>query len=233
MERTLGNRNAPVRNPPLLRDAARQATLPQLVNAPLIIQSGNSYYEVSAIRLDSNNSSQSAGYFLLVSDITGQIHTITQDTRTSLVISLLGWLAAEILLLVILWRPMARLRRLADVLPSLAKGGYSKARVMVPLPQKRLLDEIDVLDTTTLDLALQLESFECELRSRSEQLTLRVKELAQERDFVESLLDTARVFILTQDAHGHIMMVNDYALSMLSLDEASLIGKSFDDIFIS
>jgi diguanylate cyclase (GGDEF)-like protein len=217
---------------PLLRDAARQATLSQLVNAPLIIQSGNSYYEVSAIRLDSNNSSQSAGYFLLVSDITGQIHTITQDTRTSLIISLLGWLAAELLLLVILWRPMARLRRLADVLPSLANGGYSKARVMVPFPQKRLLDEIDVLDTTTLDLAVQLESFEYELRSRSEQLTLRVRELAHERDFVESLLNTARVFILTQDAQGHIMMVNGYALSMLSLDEASLIGKSFDDIFL-
>lgn len=217
---------------PVLQAAAHRKSLPQLVSDPLVIQSGEVHHEIAAIPLDGDNPRQSSGYFLLVSDITGQIDTITQDTRTSLIISLAGWIAAELLLLAILWRPMARLRRLADVLPSLARGGYFQARAAVARPKGRFFDEIDVLDSTTLDLATQLESFEGELRTRSEQLTLRVKELAQERDFVEGLLDTARVFILTQDDQGHITMVNDYALSMLALSEATLLGTPFDKVFL-
>ncbi len=105
------------------------------------------------------------------------------------------------------------------------------ARAAIPHPDSRLSDEIDILEGSTLRLANQLETLEGEVRSRGEQLAQRVDELAHERDFIGSLLDTARVFIITQDADGRITLVNDYALSVMAVTEASLLKRLFDDVF--
>ncbi|MFC3285867.1 bifunctional diguanylate cyclase/phosphodiesterase [Litchfieldella rifensis] len=216
---------------PLLQEAASRTSLQRLLDTPLTLRHQGRYHELTAIRMASSSERRVSDYFLLISDITDQLEAIDQDTRTILVAALGGWLAAELMLLAILWRPMARLRRLAGVLPALAQGGFATARATIQRPRKRLPDEIDVLDGTTLDLANQLETLEDEVRSRGEQLAARVKELAQERDFVGGLLDTARVFILTQDDNGRITLVNDYALSMLGLTHDALIGQCFDAVF--
>ncbi|MDX5378548.1 MAG: EAL domain-containing protein [Halomonas sp.] len=216
---------------PLLRRAAQQAMLSDILATPLRLRHEGRAYELSAVRMEAEDSRRSTGFFLLAADITSQIRTIQRDTRNLMLVSIGGWLAAELLLLAILLRPMARLRRLAGVLPVLAHGGFAKARSAIPVPQGRFEDEIDVLEGTTLALSDQLEALEKEVTARGLQLAERVDELARERDFVGSLLDTARVFIVTQDDQGHITLINDYALTTLAMQKERLLGRAFDDVF--
>ncbi|UYG03083.1 EAL domain-containing protein [Halomonas sp. LR3S48] len=218
---------------PLLQRAAQMAMLSDILQTPLRLQHAGRDYELSAVRMEADDSRRSTGFFLLAADITTQIRTIQQNTRNLLLVGIGGWLAAELLLLAILLRPMARLRRLAGVLPILAQGGFAKARSVIPVPNSRFEDEIDVLEDTTLALADQLEALEQEVSTRGQQLAERVDELARERDFVGSLLDTARVFIVTQNDQGSITLINDYALTTLAMQEERLLGRAFDDIFIS
>ncbi len=218
---------------PLLREASRMAMLSDILETSLRLQYAGRDYELSAVRMETDENRRSTGFFLLATDITDQIRTIQQNTRNLLLVGLGGWLAAELLLLAILLRPMARLRRLAGVLPALAHGGFADTRRAISEPRSRLKDEIDVLEGTTLALSDQLESLEREVTARGTQLAERVDELARERDFVGSLLDTARVFIVTQDSQDRITLVNDYALSILAMQEERLLGRQFDDVFNS
>ncbi|NIC05723.1 bifunctional diguanylate cyclase/phosphodiesterase [Billgrantia bachuensis] len=215
----------------MLQRAAQMAMLSDILATPLRLQYDGRAYELSAVRMEADDSRRSSGFFLLAADITAQIRTIQQNTRNLLLVGIGGWLAAELLLLAILLRPMARLRRLAGVLPALAQGGFAKARSAIPVPHSRFEDEIDVLEGTTLALSDQLEALEQEVTARGLQLAERVDELARERDFVGSLLDTARVFIVTQNAQGHITLVNDYALVTLAMQEERLLGRAFDEVF--
>ncbi|WP_111413507.1 bifunctional diguanylate cyclase/phosphodiesterase [Billgrantia lactosivorans] len=216
---------------PILQRAAQLAMLSDVLETPLRLHHDGRDYELSAVRMEADDSRRSTGFFLLAADITTQIQAIQHNTRNLLLVGIGGWLAAELLLLAILLRPMARLRRLAGVLPALAQGGFAKARRVIPVPRSRFEDEIDVLEGTTLALSDQLEALEGEVTARGQQLAERVDELARERDFVGSLLDTARVFIVTQDDEGRITLVNDYALTTLAMQEERLLGRPFDDVF--
>jgi len=218
-------------NLPMLREASQQASIRELVEAPLRLKHRGSDIELSAVRMDEDGDRRTVGYFLMASDITQQIRAIHQDTRNLILVGLGGWLAAELLLLAILLTPMARLRRISSVLPTLAQGGFAEARAAIRRPRRRLADEIDILEGTTLELANQLETLEQEVTARGEQLAERVDDLARERDFIGSLLDTARVFIVTQDTDGRITLVNDYALSVMATREEVLLKRLFDDVF--
>ncbi|QFT83825.1 Cyclic di-GMP phosphodiesterase Gmr [Halomonas sp. THAF12] len=215
----------------LLRRAAQRVSLDTLADGPLQLPHEQRLKELSAIPVTRIRSADDAGYLLLISDITAQVNSINQDTRILLGAGVAGWLAAELLLLAILLGPMARLRRVASVLPALARGGFAEARSTIPAAPGRWPDEIDVLEGTTVELSHQLERLEGEVQARGEQLAERVDELARERDFVGGLLDTARVFIIAQDAARRISLVNAYTLSILDVEEATLIGRHFDDLF--
>jgi diguanylate cyclase (GGDEF)-like protein len=216
---------------PLLRSAASLASVEELLQQPLRVHHHGRDIELNAIRMDEDSDQRSSGFFLLASDITPQIKAIGHDTRVLVTVGLGGWLVAELLLLAILLSPMARLRRIAGVLPALARGGFAEARATIPRPRRHLADEIDILEGSTLALASQLETLEQEVSARGQQLAERVEELARERDFIGSLLDTARVFIVTQDASGRIGLVNDYALTVMDTEEGALLNRLFEDVF--
>ncbi|MCC5882147.1 MAG: EAL domain-containing protein [Halomonas sp.] len=222
----------PERYLPLLQQASQKVMLSDILETPLRLHRQGRDYELSAVRMEADQNRRSSGFFLLAADITHQISAIQSNTRNLLLVGIGGWLAAELLLLVILLRPMARLRRLAGVLPALAHGGFAETRRAIPPPSTHLQDEIDVLEGTTLALSDQLEALGQEVTARGQQLAERVDELARERDFVGSLLDTARVFIVTQDDQERITLVNEHALSTLSMQEERLLGRQFDDVFM-
>ncbi|MFD2190999.1 EAL domain-containing protein [Pistricoccus aurantiacus] len=218
---------------PILQYAATQTSLERLTSAPLQIAYQQGSYEIMAYRLAAETQIDNQSYLLLISDISTQLAVINRNTRNFLLIAVAGWLAAELLLLFILWKPTARLRRLSRVLPALAERGFDTVRARIPRPRHRFADEIDVMETTTLDLSDQLESLEQTVYSRSKELAERVKELARERDFIGSLLDTAEVFILAKDEEGRITLANEHAQAILGLDQDALLGKCFDEFFKS
>lgn len=215
----------------LLTLASTKTRLAELINTPFSLEYANRHFELSAVYMEEDADWRSTGYFLIISDITAQIAAIQSATKTLLIVGITGWLAAELLMLVILLRPMARLRRVAALLPALSKGEFSRVRDKLPAHYPRFPDEIDVLEHSTRELSQQLETLETAVREHSNQLAERVEELAKERDFVSSLLDTARVFIVVQNSEGHIQLVNDYTRERLGLKDNDLLGRPFSDMF--
>ncbi|RKR04390.1 PAS domain S-box-containing protein/diguanylate cyclase (GGDEF)-like protein [Kushneria sinocarnis] len=193
------------------------------------------HYELTAVPLEDravDGAVPNSTHFLLISDITDQLVRINRTTGMVLLIALAGWLTAEMLLLCILWQPMARLRQLSRILPRLARGEFSMVRRHISPPARWFHDEIDVLAGTARDLTDQLETLEGEVQSRGQQLELRVRELAFERDFVSGLLDTAQVLIVTHDRHDRITLVNRYCCMMTGLAEDQLLGRGFTEVMM-
>lgn len=215
----------------LLQYASTKVPIYDLVDAPFSIDYANLYLELSAVYMENDADWRSTSYFLIISDITSQVAAINSATNTLLIVGIVGWAAAELLLLIILLGPMARLRRVAELLPALANGEFSHVRAKLPAPHSRLSNEIDVLENSTRTLSYQLETLGGEVKERSDQLADRINELAKERDFISSLLDTARVFIVVQNSAGRIQLVNDYTRKQLGLNDKKLLGRPFSDIF--
>ncbi|WP_249975838.1 bifunctional diguanylate cyclase/phosphodiesterase [Vreelandella olivaria] len=216
---------------PLLQIASTALPIHHLVDTPFNIEYANRYLELSAVHMEHNGDWRNTGYFLLISDVTPQVTAIQTATNTLLIVGLVGWLAIETLLLSILWGPMARLRRVAELLPALANGKFLSVRSRLPTHQARLSNEIDVLEHSTRELSYQLETLENAVKDHSDQLAERIDELAKERDFVNHLLDTTQVFIVVQNSAGQIQLVNDYTRERLALEDADLLGRRFADIF--
>lgn len=214
----------------LLKGAVEKFSFNDLLGDPKIIKHGDYFYELLAMPIEAEKESNN-GYFILTSDVSDQISTINRTTSYTLLIALSGWLIAEILLFGIMWRPMARLRRLTYLLPVLAQGGFEKIRQHANTRNGLWHDEIDVLGQTAQKLANQLEILEGEVDSRGQQLNERLVELSRERDFIAGLLNTAHVLIFTQDGEGRITLVNQYALELLGKKKSQIIGQRFKDIF--
>lgn len=216
---------------PAIEAASRRFAFHQIQAQPQDFEFGERTYELATVAMDDSSWFSTTGHLLLVSDITRQIAVITRDTRHTLLSALAGWLAAEVLLLLILWRPMARLRHLAALLPRLAQRDFAHVRQAITPRNARFSDEIDSLEHTTLDLAEQLGSLEETVLSRDNELTRRLDELGAERDFINGLLDTARVLILTQDGDGRITLTNRYTEIVSGLPAKALLGRRFTTLF--
>lgn len=217
---------------PLLEAASRRWSLEGVRQNPQQMDWRDGYYELAALPLTVAPGSR-AGDLILVSDITSQVRAIHQDTRTTLAVALSGWLAAELLLLAILWGPMSRLRRLSEHLPLLARGEFEAVRKAVGHPGRHLADEIDLMDMVTLRLSSQLETLEAGVETRDRELSARMVELSRQRDFVNRLLDTARVIIVTQDRNGQISLVNAYGQSLVGAPLADLQNRDFQAVFLN
>ena len=136
---------------------------------------------------------------------------------------------SELLLLAILWAPMSRLRRAAAHLPWLAEGAFAKVRAAIPEPRLAHFarDEVDVLDDTAIALSLQLEALNSEVENQTRDLSERMIEITQQRNFVTHILETAQAIILTQDQNNKILTVNSYGLTITGYALSELRGQPF------
>lgn len=174
-------------------------------------------------------------YFAVIDDVTDTLEEIQAATQEIVVGGIGGWLLSELLLLGVLWKPLSRLRQTTGNLPLLAQGQFQRVRsAIVQQARGRLLDdETDILSSTTIALANRLEALEDQVAKHTQALAKRMDDLAQERDFNVSLLDTAQVMIITQDRCGQIVMANPYAQALTGYTEHELIGQNFMDTLLS
>lgn len=125
---------------------------------------------------------------------------------------------AEIFLFLFLRNPLLRIGHLAKTLPLVAQGNYHDAykRLNRQGYSSGTHDEIDILYESSYDLAHQIEE---------SQLAL-----ASDRDFIQGLLDSAEVMILTQNHDGEIHTVNRYVSQLLGRPLENLKGQLFIDL---
>ena len=151
-----------------------------------------------------------SGQILFISDVSTATAALRRARRDQILLTGMSLAFAEVTLLVLLRNPLRRLKRLARTLPLLANGGYRDVCEQLSRQGRSgtSSDEIDLLYETSLKLAHQLEE---------NQLAL-----AAEKDFIQGLLDSAQVLILTQTRNGKIRAVNHLM--------SQLVGRGSDDL---
>lgn len=192
----------------------------------------NRHYEILSVPLTIGAKADHLS-LMVIFDRTTNLQQLRALAWQSAGIGIFGLLISEAMLLVLLWFPMRRLKRTAEVLPLLGQGAYEavRARLVKTRSHAFAQDELDILDASTLDLANRLEYLREENQSHSSELDKLVRQLSRERDFISGLLDTAQMLIITQDSQGRILMANAYVLALTGYDYRELRGAILTDYF--
>ena len=212
----------------ILRLAARGKTLAESARQSIYFGLNEREYDIRLFPLAGFDEREDA-YLVVVADISDAMKRIRTALRRNLALGAIGLVLSELLLLTILWPPMSRLRRAAANLPWLAEGAFTKIRAAVS--ESRLThffrDEVDVLNDTAVALSHQLEALNTEVAKQTQDLSERVSEIIQQRNFVTHILETAQAIILTQNRRNEILMINPYGLAITGYTFAELQGQPF------
>ncbi|MFC6980569.1 diguanylate cyclase domain-containing protein [Microbulbifer taiwanensis] len=142
---------------PLLRQiAAEQSQMPGLRYTKSHLFESK-HFDVKTIPV--NSTEENGAHFVIVDNVSDQIAQIDSSLKLLLLFSVLGAFIFISAITSMLWRPILRLRRLAEALPLLSEGKFDAARGLIRPVSKRNAhyDEIDVLDSTGLAVCDQLE----------------------------------------------------------------------------
>lgn len=219
--------NAPT-NMDILRAAAQQGTLSDGVRESIYATVNDYGYEIRLFPLAGFGQREEA-YLAIIADVSDAMANIHTELRRNIALGAIGLVLSELLLLAILWVPMSRLRRAAAYLPWLAEGAFAKVRAAITQPwlPRFFRDEVDVLNDMAITLSFQLEALNVQVTNRTRDLSERMDEITQQRNFVTHILETAQAIILTQDRNNRILMVNPYGLTMTGYTLAELRGQTF------
>ena len=169
------------------------------------------------------------GEWVMIFDVTDALAAIHHATWNGVTAGLIGLIVSELLLLLLLWMSMNRLKRTAQTIPLLGQGAFEQVRTILRKGKRNHTynDEIDVLDQVAVELANRLEGLQGEVALQTKVLNQLIEELSREKDFVSSILDTAQVIVVAQNKKGEITMINRYGLRLCGYIQQELMGKNF------
>jgi diguanylate cyclase (GGDEF)-like protein/PAS domain S-box-containing protein len=218
---------------PLFQNTANQIDLKSLIENGYTTNYRGHHYTFNLVPASSDTSVLSAD-FILVSNITSVVHQIRQATIHSVLIGLLGFIISELLLATVLWQPMKRLLMISDSLPLLAKSAFDQVRKTLSIKHHDWYqDEIDVASDSAIELTYTLESLNEEIAHNTNSLIKRSEELARERDFLNTIMNSAQVIILTQDSEGAILTMNTEGCKFIGINEYRGGSGYFGDLFMN
>lgn len=191
----------------------------------------NRHYQIKLLPLHGIHISDH-GQLVIITEITDTVQAIRSSIQRIVIIGLVGMILSGIILFYLISRPLSRLKYIVSLLPLLAGGGFSNFRQSLSTrwEKRRLSDEVDLLHDASLTLSHKLEKLEEKVAYRTRMLLQQRDELSKEKDFIENLLDTAQIIILTQDAHGKIIMTNAYGEMLTHYSEEELKNKYFTEL---
>ncbi|MCU7867241.1 MAG: EAL domain-containing protein [Candidatus Thiodiazotropha sp. (ex Lucinoma borealis)] len=218
---------------PLLHSTAENITLKTLAESEYTTFSNGEHYSLSLIPASSDTSVISAD-FIIASNITTVVNQIQQATTQSVVIGIIGFIVSELLLALFLWQPMKRLLMISDSLPLLAKNAFYEVRSKLSVKHRDWYqDEIDIASDSAILLTHTLEDLHDEIKKNTNSLIKRSDELAVERDFLNTIMNSAQVIILTQDCNGAILTINTEGGQFIGARDYQRGTRHFCDLFMN
>jgi len=206
----------------IINSASTLYSLKQLTEGVHLVDINNQVFELRALPIKDNQ-------VVVISDVSRDVFSMQQSQTESIRISIFSLIVAELFLLILLWRPMSRLKKTANILPLLAENRFSDAKQSFSHLRKRQLfsDETDILNATAFKLSHELETLQGQLEKRASQLECRGEELEKERDFVSQLLDTVHAIIIIQDEDGKMQLSNKFAVRLSGFSAREMQGQPF------
>lgn len=144
---------------PVLRALSRSMALTDLLTRPGQIEIDAEWYEVFALP-------RSTRYpdlvLLALNRVTGQVNAVRDATADSMLLGLSGLLLSEIILLLVIWKPVHRIQDVVYALPLFAERLYAQLRQELPKPSLGRLprDETDVMIETIAQVSGQMEALD-------------------------------------------------------------------------
>lgn len=217
---------------PIIRDIERRASLNSLLDQHKVFKVGETTLEFSIFPLRYPNL-QGDGFAIIIDDVSALQQQLISARQVSLLTGILGLLASEAVMLLVLWNPLSRLTKIANTLPLLAQSKFAQFRIALEDNQHHGIgnDEIDHLDATAMRLTAQLEGLHNQVNTHTEMLAENMAHLKQEMTFAHRLLDTAQVIIVTQNRTGQILLMNKFGLDLLGYTEKDVLGKQLAELF--
>jgi len=208
-------------NRPILNRANELYRLDEMIMGGKLVEWMNEQYELRVVPMEGSN-------VILISNVTKSIDYLNATKKNEFALSAISLVIAEAALLLLLWRPMTRLRETAGNLPLLAKHKFDEAKKSLSSERRTnyFRDESDLLNDTALMLCHELEGMQKKINQYTD-------ELERERDFVRSLLNTVHAIILSLDSDGKINIINKHGVKKLGFSESALKGMPFVELLES
>lgn len=197
----------------------------------LKLQQGDRHFELGFIRIGEAGRNYPAPMLVVIEDVSEGYAHIRIQVLQRLGGEVAASLLALVLLALLLSGPLRRMTRAAETIPLLGQGAFAEVRKRIrPRSGYVWQDEADHLDGAAVALSHQLENLEIEVQDNADRMREMLNDIAIERDFNESLLDTAQVIILTQTGEGELITVNHYGEVLIGWREEELKGVRFYDL---
>ena len=218
---------------PLLQSLSSEIKINRLREGRYTTVKDGSHYALSLIPVNSDISVFSAD-FIIASNVTPVVRQIQQATMQSVIIGIIGFLVSELLLALFLWQPMKRLIMISHSLPLLAKNAFHEVRHKLSTNHfDWYRDEIDVASESAIHLTYTLERLHTEIKTNTDNLVKRGEELAIERDFLNTIMNSAQAIILTQDCNGAILTINTEGGEFIGVRNYERGTRHFCDLFMN
>ncbi len=182
------------------------------------------------------NTQKNSPLLLFVTDLTQQYQQIERVKSQNLYTILLALFISILLLFGLLLNQAQRIISVSRALPALSIGAYQQVREVLQKSihsKKWSKDELDLLDESTLLVTAQLEESERVIQEKTLQLSTQNQKIAHEHAFINELLNTAPVIIMTQTVTGKINSVNQQGCKLLHSSPKKLINQPFEELLFS
>lgn len=154
---------------------------------------------------------------IALEDVTDSQYLLYKTIREGVLVGVIGWIIAEILLVLLILNPTERLARITRALPLLAENDFANARAQIPQSNRYWMrDELDVLEQTALRVCDELEVLNQTVEKNTLALHAQMTEQTRARKFVSNLLDTAPLIILAQTPSGDIQLMNRWGRELIN-----------------
>ncbi|MGR9053414.1 MAG: cache domain-containing protein, partial [Gammaproteobacteria bacterium] len=185
-------------------------------------------YELISLPFDGNNQT----VLLVIEDISKELDDIKKATALYAANGLLSLLLSGGILLILLIRPTQKLKNLITLLPLIARKQYGLVNNALLNTRKsgKLRDEIDVLESAAHELINTLRKMDDEVNQRAQKLADQALELQIEKNFIDNILNSAQVVILTLDNERRINSVNRFAEHLIGYRECDFLGQHFSEL---
>ncbi|NOR80589.1 MAG: EAL domain-containing protein, partial [Methyloprofundus sp.] len=199
-----------------------------LIGQALNFKKDSEHYEIRAFSISKQ---KHAPYYVIINNVTEEYKRLQRKFSSLAVTGFVGLLSAIFFLIINIHFALGRVRQLSRALPLLVQHKYQLFRKKIKSSGKFLFaDELEQLSLTAVQVGIQLESLQDDVLKNTNLLLKKSSELQKERDFSTQLIDTAPIIIITQNAQGEVLSINQEGLREVHFLADDIIGKSFSEL---
>jgi diguanylate cyclase (GGDEF)-like protein len=151
----------------ILKIVNKEVTVQELLKKGVISELESEHYFISLFPIPFVKNSKS--FFVIFNDVSQTLSLDKKFNQTFILFSVITIFIMFFVILIVLWKPIVRIKKLEEYLPTLAKSKHIKA-FSTGEHDNIFWDEIDVLEECSNDLAMRLNQLNSVVNDREEKL---------------------------------------------------------------